>query len=331
MWNNHFLYLGSSILDNKAMVRLQPLPMGQLPTGQKTEGPTTQRRMWGGGKRGVTNGSSSSGSASAGNSRPQIHLWLPEGFVDKVLNATAAESDVEVREGIGQNCISTLQDQTSLRDPINVRENWRIEGDDSIVPQRMYQFEITLEHGINPDRLRWILERLGAELNLVDPTETTENAAVLLSLPPYCHGCDSYGHTQQQCRFFDGQAGWGRTEPGVAPHASHAHGTYALRKLGLNRQFERVIRINDKQWVVKKASGNHNNCLIDTMRQSLQRPDGIADYPGYLDLARRDLAIKFPRGPYRVRTDGHPEGANYLEFLQHVVPSCRVSFSMLQN
>ena len=66
--------------------------------------------------------------------------------------------------------------------------------------------------------------------------------------------------------------------------------------------------------------GHHNNCLIDTMRQSLQRPDGIADYSGYLDLVRRDLATKFPRGPYRVRTDDDPEGANYLEFLQHVRP-----------
>ena len=168
--------------------------------------------------------------------RPQVHLWLPEGFVDKILNATTADSDVEVREGIGQNCISTLQNQTSLRDPINVRDNWSIRADNSIVTQRMYQFEITLQHGVNPDRMRWILERLGAELNLLDDTESTENAAVLLSLPPYCHGCDSYGHTQQQCRFFDGQAGWGRTEPGVAPHTSHAHGTYRLRKLGLKTQ-----------------------------------------------------------------------------------------------
>ena len=230
--------------------------------------------------------------------RPDVQLWLPDEFIPLIQNAAKADADVEVREGIGMNCIDALQDQTSMRGPVNLRDNCRMVGD-TVMPQRMRQFAITPHNGITPDRLRWIVERLCAELNLLDHIDSIENAAALAALPPYCNGCDSFGHIQEQCRHFGGRA---RTERGVAPHASHAHGTYRLRKLGLNRHFERVIGINDKQWVVKKATGHHNNCLIDTMRQSLQRPDGIADYPGYLDLVRRDLAIEFRSGPFRVCT-----------------------------
>jgi hypothetical protein len=166
--------------------------------------------------------------------------------------------------------------------------------------------------------LTYILDRLYAELNIVDDSVLTENRAVLASLPPYCDGCDSFGHKQEECVHFAGRAGRHRTEQGFLPHASHAHGTYRLEKLGLNQEFERVIRINNTQWVIKKATGDQNNCLIDTMRQSIKVPDSIPDYPGYLDLVRRDLAKQFPRGKYRVRTADDAGGSIFLEFLEHV-------------
>jgi len=54
------------------------------------------------------------------------------------------------------------------------------------------------------------------------------------------------------------------------------------------------------------------------MRQSIKVPDSIPDYPGYLDLVRRDLAKQFPVGKYRVRTADDAGGSNFLEFLEHV-------------
>jgi len=36
------------------------------------------------------------------------------------------------------------------------------------------------------------------------------------------------------------------------------------------------------------------------MRQVLVRPDGIANYAGYLDRVREDLAAQYPEGEFRV-------------------------------
>ena len=69
---------------------------------------------------------------------------------------------------------------------------------------------------------------------------------------------------------------------------------------------------------MSREEGNHTNCLIDTMRQSIQPLDGITDYPEYLDLVLADLAAEFRRGRYRVHTADDPEEAKYLEFLEHV-------------
>ena len=113
--------------------------------------------------------------------RPDILLWLPDGFLTLIQNAAKADADVEVREGIDMNCIDALQDQISIRGPVNLRDNCRMIGD-IVVPQRMRQFTITLQNGITPDRLRWIVERLSAELNLLDHIDWTENAAALAAV-----------------------------------------------------------------------------------------------------------------------------------------------------
>ena len=246
--------------------------------------------------------------------RPVAQIWLPDGYTEKVAAFIEAEKD-QMLQGALDRCFNALRDEASIRGPMALREEQSMVGDE-LVPQRLRQFEITLHNGIDPSRLTWIIERLCAEADLVDDTVWIENAAVLASLPAYCNGCDRFGHTIEQC-IEPGIRGRQRTEEGFVAQASHAHGTYRLRKLGLNRQLQRVIRINDMQFDVKTATGNHNNCLIDTLRQSLQQPDGIPDYAGYLDRVRGDLALEFSRGEYCVRTAEHPEDANYLELLEH--------------
>ena len=273
----------------------------------------TGHRMWGGGKRLFSKQSMQSPILK---DRAVAQIWFPDDFEKEVVIMISSEPD-KIQQGALQRCFDALKAESKLSKAINARAEMCMKGDD-LVPRRWQQFEITFQNGLDPSRLTYILDRLYAELNIVDDSVLTENRAVLASLPPYCDGCDSFGHKQEECVHFAGRAGRHRTEQGFLPHASHAHGTYRLEKLGLNQEFERVIRINNTQWVIKKATGDQNNCLIDTMRQSIQTPDSIPDYPGYLDLVRRDLAKQFPRGKYRVRTADDAGGSNFLEFLEHV-------------
>ena len=76
-----------------------------------------------------------------------------------------------------------------------------------------------------------------------------------------------------------------------------------------------MISVNDKLWEVQTATGRDCNCLIDTVRQSLDLPASDA----LLDCVREDLAKELPaaRGSLQVRTAQHLLGANYLEFTEH--------------
>ena len=65
------------------------------------------------------------------------------------------------------------------------------------------------------------------------------------------------------------------------PHAQHVEGHYTFRRLGCNSGHEQVIEINGDAWVVKEATGDSNNCLIDTLRQML-KADGLTNYSTYL-------------------------------------------------
>ena len=289
---------------------------GHGPSAVSDSEETSTGHMWGGGKRLFSKSSSSSMQSPSLRDRAVAHIWFPDDYEKEVEIIIALEKD-KIQQGALQRCLDALKAESKLSKAINARAEMCMKGDD-LVPRRWQQFEITFQNGLDPSRLTYILDRLYAELNIVDDSVLTENRAVLASLPPYCDGCDSFGHKQEECVHFAGRAGRHRTEQGFLPHASHAHGTYRLEKLGLNQEFERVIRINNTQWVIKKATGDQNNCLIDTMRQSLQTPDSIPDYPGYLDLVRKDLAKQFPGGKYRVRTADDAGGSNFLEFLEHV-------------
>ena len=60
-----------------------------------------------------------------------------------------------------------------------------------------------------------------------------------------------------------------------------------LEKLGLTVGLRRVVGVNDQLWEVGSASGRQFNCLIDTVRQSLNIPASDA----LLDAVRDDLPL----------------------------------------
>ena len=278
-------------------------------TGDPSSDEASTERMWGGGKRASPSSASSSVPGPANRDRPVAQIWLPDGYEKEVVAFIEAEEDVVQKGGV-QRCFDSILEQTTTCEPMDARSGWCMIGADGFA-RRLRQFEITFRDGLDPFRLTWILERLCADLNLVDDSVWEENAAVLASLPEYCNACDNFGHTHTNCAQFAKRA---RVEAGFVPRA-HMSGMYILRKLGLNQHLERVIMVAGKQWDVKTATGVDYNCLIDTVRQSL----GLALYDGYLDRVRRDLANEFPasRGDLEVRVASHPLGANFLEFLEH--------------
>ena len=91
-----------------------------------------------------------------------------------------------------------------------------------------------------------------------------------------------------------------------------------MELVGCTADLDRVVAVNGRRYVVGEATGDDNNCLIDTLRQVL-KPGGLADSAGYLARVRGDLAaIDFPGvGPFQVRDASHPDSANLLEFLEH--------------
>ena len=175
---------------------------------------------------------------------------------------------------------------------------------------------------MEPVRLQEILALLYAATSIEDDTVWQENNAVLSSLPAYCGQCDNFGHNASDCQFFHGRE---RAEAAFTPHVHHTYGHYTFRRLGRNEAQERVIEVNGKSWVVKRATGDDNNCLLDTLRQML-KPDGIVLYEGYLQRVRHDLAKGdyAAEGEFQVRDSTHPGGANFLEFLEHTHAAVRL-------
>ena len=78
--------------------------------------------------------------------------------------------------------------------------------------------------------------------------------------------------------------------------------------------------MNGKRFELQKATGENFNCLIDTLRQSLELPS----LPGLLDNVRNTLAKEFPCGDYKVQATNHPYGPNFLEFLEHTKAVARL-------
>ena len=78
-----------------------------------------------------------------------------------------------------------------------------------------------------------------------------ENDAVFESVP-LCGACDKFGHAAAQCPLYGGQA----RDPSNMEHAPVAHiaGEYIVEKLGCTYDNQRVVRVNGRDYCVKKAT-----------------------------------------------------------------------------
>ena len=162
-------------------------------------------------------------------------------------------------------------------------------------------------------RAEAMLAHLRVKYALTHEDSWDENDAMLQSVQ-YCCSCDKFGHPRSACPSFHGRA---RDASNLAcVPLQHFGGRYEIVKLGRTPANERVLCVNGRDYFVRRATGEHWNCLIDTLRQALKPPDGIPCYKGYLEGVRADLARHdFPDGPDRVfDVDA---GVNYLEFLAH--------------
>ena len=119
-----------------------------------------------------------------------------------------------------------------------------------------------------------------------------------------CTACDKVGHLAANCPHFHG-APRDPTNPDTAVQ-QFMGGEYTVILLGRTAEDERVIEIKNpdntkREYVVKRATGDGCNCLIDTLRQTIQAPEGIPLYDGYLNLVRLDLVRAYKIGDTRVR------------------------------
>ena len=95
--------------------------------------------------------------------------------------------------------------------------------------------------------------------------------------------------------------------------------------MGRTATFERVVRLVHpgsttvdgarKDYVVKKASGVHCNCLIDTIRQVLPEALMVNPHSG-VESIREALSLEFPSGVDRVISP-RTAPANYLDLQVH--------------
>ena len=97
------------------------------------------------------------------------------------------------------------------------------------------QHNISFTEGVDPHRGGNKMDNLRATLDLLHDRFRNENAAALASLPVYCSGCDSFGHSTNDCRHFRGK---GRAEESFLPAAQHVSGQYVLQELGCTTAYD---------------------------------------------------------------------------------------------
>ena len=150
------------------------------------------------------------------------------------------------------------------------------------------------------------------------PPPPAQSSAPLAS--EQCNACGVVGHadnTSLLCPYY-GRA----RHPSNLSHLPQQHlEERDVAFLGRNFERRRVIRITPREVVrgnplpldftVQRATGDDNNCLIDTLRQAIS--DGLH---ANLPRIRKDLALEFREGPDRVVTpaEGIP---NFLELQTH--------------
>ena len=75
-----------------------------------------------------------------------------------------------------------------------------------------------------------------------------------------------YGHSADHCGHFGGQSR-DPANAGFAPLSQHTFGRHKYQRKDRNEELERVINIPSRNFCVKKARGDDNSCLFDTLRQ----------------------------------------------------------------
>ena len=115
--------------------------------------------------------------------------------------------------------------------------------------------------------------------------------------PPECERCGRAGHEGAACPSFSQPRleHSDATSRGVGPH---------MFQISVSRRGDCFV-VEGNTYSLGRASGQGNNCLIDTLRQAL----GLAGIS--LEGVRETLKAQFTRGPSKV------EDANYLELGYH--------------
>ena len=197
-------------------------------------------------------------------------------MVSEIIN----NEEDDVAAGALQRCFNSLLSQTSGLDGFSQETSFSEIRESEVM---FTEQDISFTEGVDPHRVGNIMDNLRATLELLHDRFWTENAAALASLPVNCSGCDSFGHSTNDSRHVRDM---GRAEEGFLPAAQHVSGQYVLQKLGCTTAYDRVVSINDQMFEIGKASRTDNNCLIDTIRQTLNIPASDV----LLDAVRNDLA-----------------------------------------
>ena len=123
-----------------------------------------------------------------------------------------------------------------------------------------------------------------------------------------CHACDRPGCWQEspQCTFF-GRARVGHRD--AAATGSAAPDMFARVPVTFRRNARRtLVRVGEQEFVKGAASGDDNNCLIQTFILALQDHVSFIADPRWI---RSELQRRFPSGPDRVTEE------NYLDLRAH--------------
>ena len=152
-----------------------------------------------------------------------IQLWLPEGFNGMLVDLIAQESDA-IHQGALSRCLEGLRVQIRTSQPVAFQD---VLSEATLSLMQFFQYRIQFGNGVDPSRLECFCNMLLASTRLFDDEVWTENAGMLLSLPPYCSACYIFGHSRANCMHYHGQV---RTEQGFVLR-EHMSGKYRLEKL----------------------------------------------------------------------------------------------------
>ena len=258
---------------------------------------------------GASASSSCSGARSAATfcagipDRPKMELWLPRRYAQAdVVAIRQLHAEDKLESVVDRNYFATFC--TAAQRAVLAAQR-SAEGVHEAAAQGNF-VRCLFDAKAMDARARALFSRIHMQYAHVGEAMWAENEAVFTSMI-LCAACDTYGHAASACPAFHGRAP-------TAHATTHVGGEYRVELLGRTFENERVIRVNHQDYVVKRATSKDNNCLSDTLRQSLL-PDGIPSYDNYLETVRTELAATFTSGAGRVRDVC--DVPNFFELLEH--------------